>query len=154
MRSQTSTPLSRTGGLVTFGGSLLVVGSMFLPWAHAGPSGDVDFWHLTSVDAVARDAGAYRLSMALMLLLAAWCALYFVWRSNDSRLAWAFGGFAGAMMLWGGDIRVSGDLPASALASGETVAAIGVLMIMAGTVYAFAKHVLASNRASVPGVRG
>ncbi|GAB4003720.1 hypothetical protein GCM10029992_46630 [Glycomyces albus] len=154
MPSKTSNPISRTGGLVAFGGSLLVVGSMFMPWAHTGPSGNVDFWHLAGVDAVARDEGAYRMTLTLMLLLAAWCALYFVWKSNDSRLAWAFGGFAGAMMLWGGDIRVSGDLPASALASGETAAAIGLLMIMAGTAYAFANHAVASKRAAVHGARG
>lgn len=151
MRSKTSTQLSRTGGLVAFGGSLLVLGSMYMPWAHTGAAGDLDFWHLAAIDAVGRDAGVYRLTLALMVLLAAWCALYFVWRTDDGRLAWAFGGFAGAIMLWGGDIRVSGDLPASALASGETAAAIGVLLIMAGTVYAFTKHALASKRAPVSG---
>lgn len=151
MHGNNSTPVSHTGGLVAFGGSLLVVGSMFMPWAHTGPSTDLDFWHLGGIDAVARDQGAYTLSMTLMVLLVAWCALYFVWRSNDTRLAWAFGGFAGAMMLYGGDLRISGDIPASALASGETVAAIGVLLIMVGTVYAFAAHAVAANRAAVPG---
>jgi hypothetical protein len=140
MERTPSTPYSRIGGLAALGGSLLVVASMFLPWVDTG-GGTVDFWHLSGVESVRPDSRTYGLSLALMLLLVVWCALYFRLRTHESRMAWAFGGFAGAMILYGGDLRLSEDLPAGALGAGEVAATAGLLLLIAGTVTALAANI-------------
>jgi hypothetical protein len=140
MERTPSTPYSRVGGWAALGGSLLVLGSMFLPWVDTG-GGTVDFWHLSGVEGVRPDSGAYGLTLALMLLLVVWCALYFRLRTHESRMAWAFGGFAGAMILYGGDIRISEDLPAGSFGAGEVAATIGLLLLVAGTVTALAANI-------------
>ncbi|GAA1677452.1 hypothetical protein GCM10009830_25520 [Glycomyces endophyticus] len=124
MERTPSTPYSRAGGLAALGGSMLVAGSMFLPWARAG-DGTVNYWGLSDLDAVDADAGTYGLSLALIPLLVLWCALFFAWRTHETRMAWAFGGFTGAMMLYGGDL----------------VAAVGLLLLISGCVTALAANV-------------
>lgn len=150
MGSNAAKPVSRAGGLVAFGGSLLVVASMFMPWVQRGSESVVDFWHLLGVEGLKGDRAVYELSLVLMLLLVAWCAVYFVWRTTENRLAWAFGGFAGAMMLYGSDVRISEDLPASSSGPGELAAAVGILLILAGFVYAIAVHIAESGRTGMP----
>jgi hypothetical protein len=140
MERTPSTPYSRAGGLAALGGSMLVAGSMFLPWADAG-GGTVNFWGLSGVAGVDGDAGTYGVSMVLIPLLVLWCAMFFAWRTHETRMAWAFGGFAGAMMLYGGDMRLSEDLPAAGQGAGEVVAAVGLLLLAAGCVMAVAANV-------------
>jgi hypothetical protein len=140
MERTPSTPYSRVGGLTALGGSLLVVASMFLPWVDTG-GGGVDFWHLSGVESVRPDSRAYGLTLALMLLLVVWCALYFLLRTHESRMVWAFGGFAGAMMLYGGDLRISEDLPSGSLGAGEVAATAGLLLLITGTVVALAANI-------------
>ncbi|RRR98639.1 hypothetical protein [Glycomyces terrestris] len=140
MERTPSTPYSRAGGLAALGGSMLVAGSMFLPWADAG-GGTVNFWGLADVEAVSADAATYGLSLALIPLLVLWCALFFAWRTHEVRMAWAFGGFTGAMLLYGGDLRLSEDLPAAGQGAGEVVAAVGLLLLAAGCVLALAANV-------------
>lgn len=139
MERTPSTPYSRAGGLAALGGSMLVAGSMFMPWVDTG-GGGVDYWHLASVDGVAADGRVYALSLTLMPLLVLWCALYFVWRSHETRAAWAFGGFAVAVMLYAGEVVVSRDLP-TAHGVGEIAAAAGLLALIAGCVLALAANV-------------
>ncbi|GAA2310368.1 hypothetical protein GCM10009853_079800 [Glycomyces scopariae] len=140
MERTPSTPYSRAGGLAALGGSMLVAGSMFLPWADVG-GGTVNYWGLADLDGVDADAGTYGLSLALIPLLVLWCAMFFAWRTHETRMAWAFGGFTGAMLLYGGDLRISGDLPAGGQGSGEVVAAVGLLLLAAGCVMALAANV-------------
>jgi hypothetical protein len=140
MERTPSTPYSRAGGIAALGGSMLVAGSMFMPWVDTA-GGGVDYWHLGSVDGVASDAGVYGLSLTLIPLLVLWCALFFVWRCHETRMAWAFGGFAGTMMLYAGDLAVSEDLPAAAHGAGEAVALAGLLALAAGCVLAMAANV-------------
>lgn len=140
MERTPSTPYSRAGGLAALGGSMLVAGSMFLPWARAG-GGTVNFWGLSEVEGVRSDAATYGLSLVLIPLLVLWCALFFAWRAHETRMAWAFGGFAGAMLLYGGDLRITEDLSASGQGTGEIVAAIGLLLLAAGCVMALAANI-------------
>ncbi|HEX2143309.1 MAG TPA: hypothetical protein VHG10_02255 [Glycomyces sp.] len=141
MERTPSTPYSRAGGLAALGGSLLVVASMFMPWVDKGGGGTVDFWHLSGIQAVRADSEAFGVTLVLMLLLVVWCALYFRLRTHETRMAWAFGGFAGSMMLYGGDLRISEDLPAGALGFGEVVAALGLLLLAVGTITALAANI-------------
>jgi len=141
MERTPSTRYSRAGGLAALGGSMLVVASMFLPWVDHGGGTTVDYWHLSSVEGVQTDQGTYGLSLTLVPLLLLWCALFFALRCHETRMAWAFGGFAGAMMLYGGDLRISEDLPASALGLGELTAAVGLLILAAGCVAALAANI-------------
>jgi hypothetical protein len=141
MERTPSTPYSRIGGLAALGGSMLVAASMFLPWVDTGGGGTVDFWHLSGVESVRPDSRTYGLSLTLMLALVVWCALYFRLRTHESRMAWAFGGFAGAMVLYGGDVRLSEDLPTGALGAGEVAATAGLLLLIAGTVIALAANI-------------
>ncbi|WP_030156402.1 hypothetical protein [Glycomyces sp. NRRL B-16210] len=139
MERTPSTWSSRAGGLAALGGSILVVASMFLPWVYRGGAG-VDYLHLTAVEAVRADR-AYGVSVALVPLLAVWCALFFVWRRHETRMVWAFGGLAGAMLLYGGDLRLSADLPVNAAGIGEPVAVAGLLVLAAGCVLALAANI-------------
>lgn len=151
MERTPSTPYSRVGGLAALGGSLLVVVSMFLPWVDTGGGGTIDFWHLADVASVRPDVGTYGLSLALMLLLVVWCAWYFRLRTHESRMAWAFGGFAGAMILYGGDLRLSEDLPAGMFGAGEAVATVGLLLLAAGTIMAMVANIPEPAPAHVAG---
>ncbi|MFB9662421.1 hypothetical protein ACFQS3_24130 [Glycomyces mayteni] len=140
MERTPSTPYSRAGGLAALGGSMLVAGSMFLPWADAG-GGTVNFWGLSGLVDGDGDTRTYGLSVALIPLLVLWCALFFAWRTHETRMAWAFGGFTGAMVLYGGDLRISEDLAASAHGAGEVVAAVGLLLLASGCVLALAANI-------------
>ncbi|WP_026923634.1 hypothetical protein [Glycomyces arizonensis] len=150
MQRSHSTPVSRAGALAALGGSMLVVASMFMPWVDRGSSRSLDYWHISGVDGFAGDQGTWRMSVVLIPLLVLWCALYFVWRSNESRLAWAFGGFSGAMMLYGGDLRISSDLPSGSGGAGELVAAVGLLLLLLGCAFAVAGNVAEPNRTATP----
>ncbi|MEU5875146.1 hypothetical protein AB0A73_26740 [Glycomyces sp. NPDC047369] len=140
MERTPSTPYSRAGGLAALGGSMLVAGSMFLPWADAG-GGTVNFWGLSGLVDGDGDARTYGLSVALIPLLVLWCAMFFAWRTHETRMAWAFGGFTGAVLLYGGDLRISEDLAASAHGAGEVVAAVGLLLLASGCVLALAANI-------------
>ncbi|MCD0442926.1 hypothetical protein LO763_04710 [Glycomyces sp. A-F 0318] len=140
MERTPSTPYSRAGGLAALGGSMLVAGSMFMPWVDTA-GGGVDYWHLASLDGVAADARVWGLSLTLIPLLVLWCALYFAWRTHEARAAWAFGGFAVTMMLYAGELVVSRDLPAAAHGVGEIAAVAGLLALAAGCVTALAANV-------------
>lgn len=140
MERTPSTWYSRAGGLAALGGSMLVAGSMFMPWVDTG-GGGLDFLHLGSVDGVRADAGVYGLSLTLIPLLVLWSALFFVWRCHETRMAWAFGGFAGTMMLYAGDLVISEDLPSAGHGAGEIVAVAGLLILAAGCVAAMAANV-------------
>lgn len=148
---QNSSPISRAGALTALGGSALVVTSMFMPWVERGSAGSLDYFHLAGVAGVASDRGAWEVSLVLMLALLAWCAVYFVWRSLEARMAWAFGGFTGAMMLYGSDMRISADIPAGSFGSGELVAAIGLLVLLVGSIFAVSGNIADSNRAVASG---
>lgn len=143
MERTPSTPYSRVGGLAALGGSLLVLVSMFMPWVDTGGGGGgtVDFWHLSGVAGVRADSRVYGVTLVLMLMLVVWCALYFLLRTHESRMAWAFGGFAGTMILYGGDLRISEELPAGAFGAGEVAATIGLLLLAAGTVIALTANI-------------
>jgi hypothetical protein len=136
-----STPYSRIGGLTALGGSVLMVGSMFMPWVDTAGGGSLDYWHLSGVAGVQPDTRTYVMSLGLMLLLVVWCALYFTLRTHETRTVWAFGGLAGAMVMYGSDLRISEDLPAGSLGSGEVVAAAGLLLLAAGSVMALAANI-------------
>ncbi|MEV3936352.1 hypothetical protein AB0K52_10280 [Glycomyces sp. NPDC049804] len=140
MERTPSTPYSRIGGLAALGGSALMVGSMFMPWVDTG-GGSLDYWHLSGVAGVQPDTRTHLLALGLMLLLVVWCALYFTLHTHETRTVWAFGGLAGAMILYGSDLRISEDLPAGSLASGEVAAAIGLLLLAAGSVMALAANI-------------
>lgn len=141
MERTPSTPYSRIGGLAALGGSVLTVGSMFMPWLDTAGGGSVDFWHLTGVEGVQPDTRTYFLALGLMLLLVVWCSLYFALRTHETRMVWAFGGFTGAMVLYGGDLRISEDLPVGSLGAGEVAASIGLLLLAAGCVMALAANI-------------
>ncbi|THV26044.1 hypothetical protein [Glycomyces paridis] len=149
MERTPSTRCSRAGGLVALGGSVLVAVSMFMPWLDPDAGAAVDYLHLGAVDAVDADRGAYGLSLTLVPLLVVWCALYFAWRSHEARMVWAFGGFAGAMLLYGGDLRISAELPADAFGLGEIVATVGLIALAAGCVLALAANVPEPRPAAV-----
>ncbi|WP_335990400.1 hypothetical protein [Glycomyces sp. MUSA5-2] len=140
MERTPSTPYSRAGGLAALGGSMLVAGSMFLPWADAG-GGTVNFWGLSDLVDGDGDTRTYGISVALIPLLVLWCAMFFAWRTHETRMAWAFGGFTGAMLLYGGDLRISEDIAGSAQGAGEVVAAVGLLLLAAGCVLALAANI-------------
>jgi hypothetical protein len=141
MERTPSTPYSRIGGLAALGGSVLMVGSMFMPWVDTAGGGSLDYWHLSGVEGVQPDTRTYVMSLGLMLLLVVWCALYFTLHTHETRTVWAFGGLAGAMILYGSDLRISEDLPAGSLAAGEAAAALGLLLLLAGSVMALAANI-------------
>jgi hypothetical protein len=141
MERTPSTPYSRVGGLAALSGSVLMVGSMFMPWVDTAGGGSLDYWHLAGVDGIQPDTKTYVLSIALMLLLVVWCALYFTLHTHETRTVWAFGTLAGAMIMYGTDLRISEDLPASSLAVGEVVAAIGLFLVVAGSITALAANI-------------
>jgi len=141
MERTPSTPYSRIGGLTALGGSVLMVGSMFMPWVDTAGGGSLDYWHLAGVDGVQSDARTYFLSLGLMLVLVVWCALYFTLHTHETRMVWAFGSLTGAMIMYGSDLRISEDLPASSLAAGEVVAAVGLFLVVAGAVTALAANI-------------
>lgn len=141
MERTPSTPYSRIGGLAALSGSVLMVGSMFMPWVDTAGGGSVDYWHLSGVEGVRPDTRTYVVSLGLMLLLVVWCALYFTLHTHETRMVWAFGGLAGAMMLYGGDLVISEDLPAGTQAAGEAAAAIGLLLLAAGSIMALAANI-------------
>lgn len=141
MERTPSTPYSRIGGLAALSGSVLMVGSMFMPWIDTAGGGSVDYWHLSGVEGVQPDTRTYVVSSGLMLLLVVWCALYFTLHTHETRTVWAFGGLAGAMMLYGGDLVISEDLPAGTQAAGEVAAAIGLLLLAAGSIMALAANI-------------
>jgi hypothetical protein len=141
MERTPSTPYSRIGGLAALSGSLLMVGSMFMPWVDTAGGGSLNYWQLAGVDGVQPDTRTYVLSLALMLLLVVWCALYFTLHTHETRSAWAFGTLAGAMIMYGTDLRISEDLPASSLAVGEVVAAVGLFLVVAGSITALAANI-------------
>ncbi|THV33634.1 hypothetical protein FAB82_26225 [Glycomyces buryatensis] len=120
----------------------------------SGPDKGTDYWHLSGVEGVQSDQGTYGVSLVLMLLLVVWCALFFAWRTHETRMAWAFGGFAGTAMLYGGDLRITEDLAASAYASGETVAAVGLFILALGCVIAVAANVPEPHGAVHAGLKG
>lgn len=141
MERTPSTPYSRVGGLAALGGSVLMVGSMFMPWVDSAGGGSLDYWHLAGVDGVQPDTRTYVLSLGLVLLLVVWCALYFTLHTHETRTGWAFGSLAGAMILYGSDLRISEDLPAGSLASGEVVAAVGLFLVVAGAITSLAANI-------------
>ena len=141
MERTPSTPYSRVGGLAALSGSVLTVGSMFMPWVDTAGGGSLDYWHLSGVDGVQPDTRTYLMSLGLMMLLVVWCALYFTLHTHETRTVWAFGGLAGAMILYGTDLRISEDLPAGTLAAGEVAAVIGLLLLTAGSVMALAANI-------------
>ena len=46
-----------------------------------------------------------------------------------------------ALLLYGSDLRISQDLPAGSLASGEVAAAIGLFLLAAGSIMALAANI-------------
>ena len=140
MERTPSTAYSRAGGFAALGGSMLVAGSMFMPWVDT-TGGGIDYWHLASVGDVGADAPVYGLSVVLIPLLVLWSGLFFVWRCHETRMVWAFGGFAGTMLLYAGDLVVSRDLPAAGHGLGEVIAAAGLLVLTIGCVAAMAANI-------------